>query len=119
MESVTTDLETGRVKSNICTSTLTCHILRQLPIKADSHFFRPILLKLAGTLKNGKNRIPLFCFSLKLKITKIFAIEFFRVFLMVYVYSDTEIDQILTVYRNQSVESKAVEIFRLSLVVFS
>ncbi len=38
---------------------------------------------------------------------------------MVYVYSDTEIDQILTVYRNQSVESKAVEIFRLSLVVFS
>ncbi len=49
---------------------------------------------------------------------KIFAIEFFKVFLMVYVYSDTEIDKILTVYRNQSVESKSVEIFRLSLTVF-
>jgi hypothetical protein len=30
------------------------------PFKADSHFFWPILLKLAGAMKNGKNRIPLF-----------------------------------------------------------
>jgi hypothetical protein len=37
---------------------------------------------------------------------------------MVYVYSDTEINQILIVYRNQSVESKYVEIFSLSLMVF-
>jgi hypothetical protein len=28
-----------------------------------------------------------------------------------YVYSNIEIDQLLTVYRNQSVESKSVEIF--------
>ncbi len=37
------------------------------PIKADSHFFRPILLKLAGNVKNGKNRIPLFLFFFKMK----------------------------------------------------
>jgi hypothetical protein len=36
-------------------------------VKADSHFFRPILLKLAGNVKNGKNRIPLFLFFLKMK----------------------------------------------------
>jgi hypothetical protein len=35
------------------------------PIKADSHFFRPILLKLAGNVKNGKNRTPLFLFFFK------------------------------------------------------
>jgi hypothetical protein len=35
-----------------------------------------------------------------------------------YVYSDREIDQLLTVYRNQSVESKSVEIFGLSLTFF-
>ncbi len=37
---------------------------------------------------------------------------------MVYVYSDTEINQILTVYKNQSVKFKSVEIFSLSLTVF-
>jgi hypothetical protein len=37
------------------------------PIKADSHFFQPILLKLAGNLKNGKNRIPFFLFFFKMK----------------------------------------------------
>jgi hypothetical protein len=46
---------------------------------------------------------------------KIFGIEFFRVLLIVYIYSDTEIDQILTVYRKQSVGSKSVEIFSPSL----
>jgi hypothetical protein len=35
---------------------------------------------------------------------------------MMYVYSNIEIDQLLTVYRNQSVESKSVEIFDLSLI---
>jgi hypothetical protein len=59
-----------------------------------------------------------FFFSLKWKITKIFAIEFFWVFLTVYVYSDTKIDQILTVYRKQSAESKSVKIFGMSLMVF-
>jgi hypothetical protein len=34
-----------------------------------------------------------------------------------YIYSDIEIDQILTVHRNQSVESKSVEIFGPSLTV--
>jgi hypothetical protein len=34
----------------------------------------------------------------------------FSSFLTVYVYSDTKVDQILTVYRKQSVESKSVEI---------
>ncbi len=34
------------------------------------------------------------------------------------VYSDTEIDQILTEHRKQSVESESVDIFRLSLTVF-
>jgi hypothetical protein len=48
-------------------------------------------------------------FLFKTKITKIFAIEFIRLFLTEYVYSDTEIYQILTVYRNQSVGSKSVE----------
>jgi hypothetical protein len=48
----------------------------------------------------------------------IFAIEFFQVFLTWYIYSDTKVDQNLTVYRNQSVESKSVEIFGLSLTVF-
>ncbi len=38
----------------------------------------------------------------------------FASFLMVYIYSDTEIDQLLTVYRNQSVGCKSVEIFGLS-----
>ncbi len=35
-----------------------------------------------------------------------------------YVYSDTKVDQILTMYRKQSVESKSVEIFFLPLTVF-
>ena len=35
-----------------------------------------------------------------------------------FVYSDTKIDQILTVYRKHPVESKSVEIFGLSLMVF-
>jgi hypothetical protein len=39
----------------------------QLPIKADSHFFLPILLKLAGNVKNGKNIIPHFLFFFKMK----------------------------------------------------
>ncbi len=39
-------------------------------------------------------------------------------FLTAYVYSDTEVDQIFTVYRKQSVESKYVEIFGLPLTVF-
>jgi hypothetical protein len=38
--------------------------------------------------------------------------------LTVYVYSATEIDQILTVYRDQSVESKSIEIVGLSLTIF-
>ncbi len=42
----------------------------------------------------------------------------FSTFLMVYVYCDTKIDQISTVYRNQSVESKSVENFGQSLTVF-
>ncbi len=37
---------------------------------------------------------------------------------MMYVYSDTEIEQLLTVYRNQSLESKSAEIFGLSLTMF-
>jgi hypothetical protein len=37
---------------------------------------------------------------------------------MVYVNSDTKINYILTVYRNQSVESESVEIFVLSLTIF-
>ncbi len=41
---------------------------------------------------------------------QIFAIEFVRVFLTVYVYSDTKVGQILTMYRKQSVESKTVEL---------
>jgi hypothetical protein len=36
-------------------------------MKADSHFFQPILLKLAGTVKNGKNRITLLLFFFKMK----------------------------------------------------
>jgi hypothetical protein len=36
----------------------------------------------------------------------------------VYVSSDTEIDQILTVYRTQSKEFKSVEIFGLYLTAF-
>jgi hypothetical protein len=39
-------------------------------------------------------------------------------FFTVNVYSDDNIDQILTVYRKQSVESKSVENFGLSLTVF-
>ncbi len=39
-------------------------------------------------------------------------------FLTVYVYSDTKVDKILTVYRKQSVESKSVEIFVIPLTVF-
>ncbi len=35
-----------------------------------------------------------------------------------YVYSDTKIDQTLTVYRKQSEESKSVEIVGLSITVF-
>jgi hypothetical protein len=42
----------------------------------------------------------------------------FLSFLTVYVYSDTKVDQILTVYKKQSVESKSIEIFGLSLTVF-
>jgi hypothetical protein len=39
-------------------------------------------------------------------------------FLTVYVCSATEIDQILTVYRNQSVEWKSVKNFGLYTMVF-
>jgi hypothetical protein len=42
----------------------------------------------------------------------------FSSFLMAYVYCDTKIDQILTVYRNQNVESKSVDNFGQSLTVF-
>ncbi len=45
-------------------------------------------------------------------------IQFFEVFSVLCVYSDSKIDQFLTVYRNQSVESNAVEIFCLSPPVF-
>jgi hypothetical protein len=37
------------------------------PIKADSYFCRPILLKIAGNVHNGKNRIALFLFLYKMK----------------------------------------------------
>jgi hypothetical protein len=47
-------------------------------------------------------------FFFKMKNNKIFAVEFFRVFLTMYVYSNIEIDQILVISRNQSVESNSV-----------
>jgi hypothetical protein len=37
---------------------------------------------------------------------------------MVYVYFDTKVDQILTVYRNQYMKSKAVEAVCLCLTIF-
>jgi hypothetical protein len=61
-----------------------------------------------------KTELHFFGFSLQIKITKIFAIKFFRVF-----YSDTEIDQILTVYKNQPVEYESVESFDLPPTVLS
>jgi hypothetical protein len=42
------------------------HSLR-LRLQTDSHFVRPILIKLAQNLKHGKNRIPLFLFFFKMK----------------------------------------------------
>jgi hypothetical protein len=70
------------------------------------------LLKLAGSVKNRKNRIPLFYFSLKLKTTKIFVTEFLE-FLMLYIYIsfDTKVDLSLTPNRNQCRESESVNIF--------
>ncbi len=59
-----------------------------------------------------------FLFFFKLKINEDIRDWIFQIFLTVYVYSDTEIDQILTVYRNQSVGCKFVEIFGLSQMVF-
>jgi hypothetical protein len=49
---------------------------------------------------------------------KIFKIELFQVFLMVYIYFDTKVDQILRVYRCQHRKFKYVEIFSPSLTVF-
>jgi hypothetical protein len=59
-----------------------------------------------------------FLFSFKMKNNGNFRDWIFSSFLMVYVYSGTEIDQILSVYITQSAESKSVEIFGLSLAVF-
>jgi hypothetical protein len=39
-------------------------------MKAEGHFFGLILLELAGNLKNGKNRIPLFFGFLLMKNNK-------------------------------------------------
>ncbi len=46
------------------------------------------------------------------KTMKIFTIELFNVFLMVCVYFDTKVDQII-MYRNRNRESKPVEILGL------
>jgi hypothetical protein len=81
-------------------------------------FFSRFRWNLQGMWRMVKTELHFFCFSLKWKVTKIFVIKFFRVFLTVYVYSDTKVDQILTVYRKQSVESQSVEIFVLPLTVF-
>ncbi len=77
------------------------------PMKADSHFSRPILVKLAGNQNS----------NLVLVSTKVFVIEFVRVLSMVYVYFDTEVHKILTACRNQYRESKSVEIFGRYLTI--
>jgi hypothetical protein len=87
------------------------------PIKVDSHFFWLIFLKLAGNLKNGKNRIPLF-FFFEMKINEDIRYQICTSFLTAYVYSDIDFRHIFTEYRSRSVESKSVEIFGLSFTVF-
>ncbi len=59
-----------------------------------SHFFQPILLKISGNVHNGKNRNHVFCFSVRWKATKIFAFEYFWVFLAVHVCLTSEDYQI-------------------------
>ncbi len=66
----------------------------------------------------GKIRIPLFCLFFKLKITKIFVYEYFLVFLMVHVYSTAYDDKTLTVHRKLNKDSKYVESFCVSTMVF-
>ncbi len=65
-----------------------------------------------------KTEFHFFLFFFKVKNDEDIRDWIFRVFLTVYVYSDTKIDQTLTVYRKQSAESKSVEIFGQSETVF-
>jgi hypothetical protein len=97
--------------------TLAEYTFRQLPLGLTATFFGRFCCNLQGIWRMVKTQFLFFWLSIKWKIIKIFAIEI-EVFLTVYVYSDIEIDQILKSYRNQSVGSKSVEMFGLSLTVF-
>ncbi len=75
-------------------------------VKADSHFYWPISLKIAGNVQNSKNRIPLFWF------------EYFLVFLTMHGCLTFQDYQIFTVYRIEHREFKSVEIFFVYLFWF-
>ncbi len=102
----------------------TCSLIENItahaaqPIKVNSHFFRPILLKIAGNVHNGKNRIPLFWFLCKMKDNEdtVFAFEYFRVFLTVHGCLTSEDYKLFTVHRIEHREFKSVEISCLSLL---
>jgi hypothetical protein len=93
-------------------------LVRYYPIKADSHFFWPISLKITGNVHNGKNRIPLFLFLCKMKDNKDNRIWIFLSFLTVRGCLTFQDYQIFTVYRIEHREFKSVEIFCLPLLVF-
>ncbi len=74
-------------------------------------FFSQFCWNLQGMCTLVKIEINIFCFSLVLKTTKIFALEFFRVFLTVHIYLTTEFNQIFVLHREKRQEFKYVEIF--------
>ncbi len=66
----------------------------------------------------AKTEFTFFCFSVKLKTTKILAFKYFFVFLAVHVCLTSEDYQIFTVHRIEHREFESAKIFGLSFLVF-
>jgi hypothetical protein len=89
------------------------------PIKAGSHFSRPIFLKLAGNLKDGKKQKSTFLFFFEMKNNEDIRDRIFPNFFLRCRFFWHQVDQISTLYRNQYRESNSIEMFGLSLTVLS
>ncbi len=68
------------------------------PLVTIATFFGRSYLNLQGMWNMVKTEFHFFCLFFKLKITKIFVLEYFHVFLTVHVYSTAYDDKTLTVH---------------------
>ncbi len=80
------------------------------------HFFGPILLKLSGNVNNGKNGMPLFCFSFEINTNEDICTKQFVSFFNSAHFSWFNVDHIFTVHSLEHGKCRLVGISKLSFM---